>query len=345
MATIAHSREHLMDLLSTDRVRMIAHYPIDVMLSPGRYFAYSDCDERVALEAGLVTRLIERTGVEELRGALAEPAGISMGLSRFHTAWRNMLWWDGTRPDPPQLQDAWLRQSAVVRLVSKTDAGAEVVLAAKTGHNGVSHNHNDVGHFVIHADGETLLCDPEKGLYDLYRRHGHDANLFANSIGHSVPKIGDTPQSKGAEFGGKILTCDTTDDKKRIAMDMAGAYHGVSLESLQRTLTLNGGDIVFEDRFDFSAEDQPVEEAFVTWLEPVIDAATARISGARHQLELEILEPAGATWSVQAFAEESLANNKKETLKRLTFTLAAGTNAAKVRLRVSELAPEERANA
>ncbi|MBT4101154.1 MAG: hypothetical protein HOE86_26080, partial [Gemmatimonadetes bacterium] len=105
------------------------------------------------------------------------------------------------------------------------------------------------------------------------------------------------------------------------------------------------GDIVFEDRFDFSAEDQPVEEAFVTWLEPVIDAATARISGARHQLELEILEPAGATWSVQAFAEESLANNKKETLKRLTFTLAAGTNAAKVRLRVSELAPEERANA
>ena len=39
------------DLLSTERVKQIAHYPMDAMLSPGHYFAYSDCDERVSLEA------------------------------------------------------------------------------------------------------------------------------------------------------------------------------------------------------------------------------------------------------------------------------------------------------
>jgi len=173
------------DLLGTDRLKQIAHYPVDVMLSPGHYFAYSDCDERVSLDPGLVTRLIERTHVEELRGVLAEPAGISMGLGHFHTNWRSTMWWDGKRPEPPHLEDVWLKQSDVVRLVSKTDDGASIVLSAKAGHNGVSHNHNDIGHFVIHVDGETLLCDPEKALYDLYRR--------------SVPKIGDTPQSRGKE--------------------------------------------------------------------------------------------------------------------------------------------------
>ena len=322
------------DLLSTDRVKQIAHYPIDAMLSPGHYFAYSDCDERVSLEAGLVTRLIERTGVEELRGALAEPAGTSMGLSRFHTAWRNTFWWDGKRPAPPKLDDVWLTESDVVRLVSKTASGTDVVLAAKAGHNGVSHNHNDIGHFVIHAGGETLLCDPEKGLYDLYRRHGHDANLFANSIGHSVPKVGDTPQSKGTEFRGKILSSEIHNGKKQITMELAGAYDGTDLESLKRTLTLEGGNLALEDRFEFAGESQPIEEAFVTWLDPVIDGATARISGERQQLELEILAPAGATSDVQSYEEESGANKKKGILKRLTFTLPTGTDVARVRLSI-----------
>ena len=193
---------------------------------------------------------------------------------------------------------------------------------------------NDIGHFVVHAGGETLLCDPEKGLYDLYRRHGHDTNLFANSIGHSVPKFGDTPQSKGTEIGGKILSSEIHNGKKQITMELAGAYDGTDLESLKRTLTLEGGNLALEDRFEFAGESQPIEEAFVTWLDPVIDGATARISGESQQLELEILAPAGATWDVQSYEEESGANKKKGILKRLTFTLPAGTDVARVRLSI-----------
>jgi hypothetical protein len=247
------------DLLATDRVKQIAHYPINVMLSPGHYFAYSDCKEQVGLEPGLVTRLIERTGVEDLRGTLAEPATLSMGLARFHTTWRNTLWWEGTRPAPMKLEDFWLRESDVVRLVSQTTDGAPIVLAAKAGHNGVSHNHNDIGSFVLHVDGETLLVDPESGLYDLYRRHGHDQNVFANSIGHSVPKIADTPQSRGAAFGGKITSSDTSNDEKRVVMEIAGAYEVPTLKSLQRTLILRKDELVIEDRISFTNNGQNIQ--------------------------------------------------------------------------------------
>lgn len=323
------------DLLATDRVKQIARYPIDVMLSPGRYFPYSDCREAVSMEAGLVTRLIERTGVEDLRGALAEPAGISMGLGRFHTTWRNTFWWDGTRPDPIPLGNRWLKESNVVRLVSQTTDGAPVVLAAKAGHNGVSHNHNDIGSFVLHVDGETLLCDPESGLYDLYRRHGHDRNLFANSIGHSVPKIGETPQSRGKEFGGNIASCDM-DNEKRVVMEIAGAYDIAGLESLLRTVTLDGSGVVIEDRISFSDGGQSVEEAFVMWSQPEIDGSVARIPGERHDVELTIEEPAGAVWVVETFEEESAANNKKGVLKRLTFSASDGTPVeTRVRARIT----------
>ena len=322
------------DLLATDRVKQIARYPIDVMLSSGRYFAYSDCRESVRLEAGLATRLIERTGVEDLRGALAEPAGVSMGLGRFHTAWRNALWWDGARPDPVKLEDRWLRESDIVRLVSQTRDGASVVLAAKAGHNGVSHNHNDIGGFVLHVAGESLLCDPESGLYDLYRRYGQNKNPFANSIGHSVPKIGDAPQSKGAAFGGKITSCEMTGDEKRVVMEIAGAYEVPGLEGLERTLVLREGEVVIEDRVSFEGNGQEVEEAFVTWSEPAIDGSTAMIPGEGHDLELTIEEPSGASWQVQAFEEESEANGKKGVLRRLTF-LASGETSVGTRVRAA----------
>ncbi len=322
------------DLLATDRVKQIAHYPIDVMLSPGRYFAYSDCRESIGLEAGLVTRLVERTGGVELRGALAEPANISMGLGRFHTAWRNAFWWDGTRPEAPTLENRWLKESDVVRLVSRTDGGAPIVLAAKAGHNGVSHNHNDIGSFVLHVDGETLLCDPESGLYDLYRRHGHDQNLFANSIGHSVPKIGDTLQSKGKEFCGKITSCEIAGEEKRVVMEIAGAYAVLELESLERTITLSGGELLIEDRISFSDGGKCVEEGFVMWSDPVLCGATATVPGESHDVKLTIEEPADAVWSVETFAEESAANNKKGILKRLTFSTSEGTD-IDVRVRAS----------
>ena len=323
------------DLLATDRLKQIATYPVDVMLSPGRYFPYSDCRESVSLQPGLVTRLIERSGVESLRAALAEPAGVSLDLGHFHNTWRNTIWWDGQRPDQTPLEDVWLQESDVVRAVSKTEAGSPITLAVKASHNGVSHNHNDIGSFVLHVDGETLLCDPESGLYDLYRRHGHDANLFANSIGHSVPKIGDTPQSRGKTWGGHITSFSTDGGEKRIEMEYAGAYDVEELEGLERCITLKGQEAVIEDRATFTGAGQDLEEAIVTWIEPNVEGATATIVGERHEVTLTIEEPAGSAWTVETFEEESAANNKKGVLKRLSYSVpAAPTIESRIRVAI-----------
>jgi hypothetical protein len=324
------------DLLATDRLKQISTYPVDVMLSPGHYFPYSDCRESVGLQPGHVTRLVERTGTESLRGALAEPAAISLDQGHFHNTWRNTIWWDGLRPDSIELEDVRLEASDVVRFVSETDNGLPITLAAKASHNGVSHNHNDIGSFVLHVDGETLLCDPESGLYDLYRRHGHDANVFANSIGHSVPKIGDTPQSRGKEWGGHITSFSTDGGEKRVEMEYGGAYDVEELESLERTIKLKGQVATIEDRITFTGSGQDVEEAIVTWIEPSVEGATATIVGDRHKVTLTIEEPTGSEWAVDSFEEESAANNKKGVLKRLAFTARArSTVETRVRILVT----------
>ena len=89
------------------------------------------------------------------------------------------------------MQDTWARDIGVAKLTGRTAGGAPVVLAAKAGHNAENHNQNDVGSFVLHVDGESLIREPGRGLYsrDYFSPRRYE-NVFANSFGHSVPRVG-----------------------------------------------------------------------------------------------------------------------------------------------------------
>jgi len=309
------------DLLALDRMKDIARFPTKVMLSPGHYFSYSDSDEETPVHPGLVQRLAERTGVSELLDLLVEPARLTCFPQRFHQMWRALMWWDGMRPESVQLGDTLLGESQIVRLTAETHSGAPVVVAAKAQHNGVSHNHNDVGVFVLHVDGETFICDPGRGLYDQYLLLGTDHVVFSNSYGHSVPVIANRLQAEGRQHAGEVVEYVTEGEEKRVAMRIERAYRGVGgLTKALRTLRLTAdGDFLVQDTIEFSTVSLPVEEAIVTWLEPRVSGRTALLVGERHTVELTIEAPADANFRLEVLKEESEANKKPIPLKRLSF--------------------------
>ncbi len=138
---------------------------------------------------------------------------------------RNLLWWDGQQPEDAQIDDAYLPSVGVARLVARTDAGAQVVLALKAGHNGENHNQNDVGSFVLHVGGENMLVDPGRGLYSrAYFGPQRYENIFANSYGHGVPRIDGQLQAQGAAFRGELLAVETEGPVKRAQVELARAY-------------------------------------------------------------------------------------------------------------------------
>jgi hypothetical protein len=73
----------------------------------------------------------------------------------------------------------------------------------------------------------------------------------------------------------------------------------------------------------FSGEPLPVEEVFVTWCEAVAAGSAARIVGERHILDLQIEEPADATFALEVLEEASRANARPVPLKRLTYTVSS----------------------
>jgi len=271
----------------------------------------------------------------ELLGLLAEPAPLALSPGHTTPPWRHIAWWDGKRPERVHLGDEWLQDAGVVRLVGTTPSPAPVVLVAKAGHNAENHNHNDVGTFILHIDGETFLTDPGRGLYSRsYFSPTRYENLFCSSFGHSLPVIGGQLQAAGAAYRGEIVACDLAGPTKRLVMSIGGAYPVPELRSLTRTLTLGpDGQFDCEDRPDLQSPLE-VEEAFVTWLEVTVSGAIAKLTGQRHVVELSIAEPAGARFHLEVLEEASRANAKPALLKRLSFRVPAGSPSARVQARL-----------
>ncbi len=331
------SRSHgAIDLLSSEHMKLIAGYPPKMVLSGFKFASFSDSHEHTTYNPSTLTRLAERTGETSLLDLLTYDVG-NQGDWRIGIVLRNLLWWDGKQTEPTHVTDMYLPIGGVARLVTSSAAGAQVVLAIKAGHNEENHNQNDVGSFIVHAGGDTFLCDPGGGLYTRqYFSPERYKNIFANSYGHSVPRIGGELQAAGRQFEGKFLGVDMRGKVKKAELEIARAYPVASLQRLVRSLTLEPkGDVVLADTFEFSGDAQPVEEAFITWLPVEVQGATAVIRGQKHSLRMTIESPAGATFVAESLAEACRANDKDFVLTRLTFTLpAVATSTARVRMTV-----------
>ncbi len=252
-------------------------------------------------------------------------------------ALRDLLWWDGTyRPAPP-VADAYLPDGGIVRLVPTAPDGAPIVLAIQAGHNGVNHNHNDVGGFVLHVGGENLLTDPGRGLYTRQffgpERYG---NIFANSYGHSVPRIGGVLQTAGRQYEGRFVDVALDRPVRHVEIELARAYPLPNLTGARRTITLDGATVLLCDRFWFTENPLEVEEAFVTWADVEANGRSPLlVHGQRHTLRMTIEAPACATWRVESLEDLCRQNAKPGVLKRLTFTLPIAEEVeARVRMEI-----------
>ncbi len=325
-----------LDLLAAPRLRDVARFPLVVALSSGRYLNFGDAKEQAGLQPGITQQLAERTGVEALKHLITFPDhGSAYKVISLPITVRDLVWWDGQPRTFPSaaFQDYHLPACAVVKLTGQMPDGKPVIVAAKAGQNTGHHYHLDIGQFVVHIDGETLLCDPGSGLYTRgYFRDQRFENIFCNSFGHSVPRIAGRQQTAGPKFGngpllaGKIVEYRLEGPEKSVTMDFAALYNLPELLALRRKLHLvpETGEFWLDDSFEFAATPLDIEEAFVTWCAVTVEGPVARIEGRQSELTLRIEEPTGASFVNTPLTDECRSNACQETLTRLTVNLPPG---------------------
>jgi hypothetical protein len=169
----------------------------------------------------------------------------------------------------PQPRDAWF--DGIQVMVARDQAGSAegFFVAAKGGHNNESHNHNDVGNFVVYVDGKPVIVDA--GV-ETYRRQTFSPQRYEiwtmQSGCHTLlPTVDGVMQAPGRSFAARDVVYNLGDDAAQLSLELAGAYPPeAKLRSWRRVIRLNrGADVEVTDTYELA---EPANEIVLSVLTP-----------------------------------------------------------------------------
>ena len=175
---------------------------------------------------------------------------------------------EGTPDAPPLIRDVWLPDTQVMVARAQGGSDAGLFLAAKGGHNAESHNHNDVGHFVVFADGKPVLIDVGVETYSRKTFSAERYDIWTmQSQYHNLPTVNGAMQRNGRDFAARDLHYAADDAKAEFALDIAGAWPpDAGIVAWRRLFTFaRDGGITVEDRYRLTA---PPRELFFSLMTP-----------------------------------------------------------------------------
>lgn len=157
-----------------------------------------------------------------------------------------------TRPAEPLLRDFWLPGVQVMGARSSGGSKRGLYLAAQGGHNGESHNHNDVGNFIVYADGEPVIIDVGVETYTAKTFSADRYSIWTmQSAYHNLPMINGVQQKDGEEYSAQDVHYIAGDTAATLSMDIARAYpREAGVRTWRRTLTLvRGREVTVHDAY------------------------------------------------------------------------------------------------
>lgn len=242
-----------MDFSDDEKLRGILTYPVKAALGDGWYVNFADCDARPFINgerlqaAGLYLNELSLVAFgATICGSAEDAIGDVPHFSRLLSLLFDR--YPETVPaEKDQAKDVWL-PDLQLRVLEK----GRCILAAKGGHNGESHNHNDVGAFMLYVDGQPVIVDAGNMVYTAKTFSDERYSLWnIRSMYHNVPMLNGQEQKPGTEYSAEAVT--RQEDGLRVCF--SGAYgQEADVENCERTICLNEkNQMILSDRISFSA--------------------------------------------------------------------------------------------
>jgi len=206
------------------------------------------------------------------RGVLTNPAALYDKSGNFPTLGRELFFLQYVRdfiaekPSEPLLKDVWLPDLQIM-----TARRGSLFVAMKGGTNGESHNHNDVGSFIVYAPQEhsplssslsPLFIDPAVGEYTAKTFSDDRYSIWTmKSQYHNLPQINGIDQKDGKEYTAKMI-CHKDG---QLTLDIAGAYPAeAAVKSWKRTVAAMKSGISVTENYELSEYRQPTRLMLIT---------------------------------------------------------------------------------
>jgi hypothetical protein len=212
------------------------------------YTNFGDAPARLFPDGDLIYRFGKRVADERIKahGAFCafekneEPAFWD-SLGRQLPALFNLAELRGAARAQALFRDSWLPGIQVMTARVREGSAQGLYLAAQAGHNHKSHNHNDVGNFLVYADGAPAIIDVGVETYTAKTFSPQRYDIWTmQSAYHNCPTIDGVMQSAGREFAATDVSYQADDRQAKLRLNLAKAYPpGAHLAAWKRTLRLD----------------------------------------------------------------------------------------------------------
>ncbi|WP_316822743.1 heparinase II/III family protein [Pedobacter gandavensis] len=180
-----------------------------------------------------------------------------------------------TEPVAPYPSISLFKNLQVLTMRSHAGSTKGMFVAIKGGNNAESHNHNDIGNFIIYMDGKPAIIDVGVGTYTSKTFSKQRYELWnLQSQWHNCPVINGQQQQDGKQFAARDFLYSHKEDHESLQLDLAAAYPAAAavdqwvrkLDFYPKKEVLNLNDV-----YQLKAYHEPSILTFMT-VEPVTES-------------------------------------------------------------------------
>lgn len=275
-------RSAAVNLFSQPLVQHIGNYIAKAYITGRYYINYADASAKLDPDAGLIYAFAKATGDTVLRN--------------FGTYLASQQRWQERVPDetlemsidnafnakeilsghniPPAYDEFWLPGTQIMGARDDAKDTKGFYVSALGGHNGESHNHNDVGTCIVFYNNQPMLIDIGS---ETYRRQTFGPERYTiwtmQSAYHNVPLINGVQQKDGAKYAARSVDFKSKGQDVFFSLDIAGAYpEAAKVSKWMRTYHLNRGhSLTINDQYELLENAGASELHFMTSAKPVLE--------------------------------------------------------------------------
>lgn len=240
-------------------IRNMGEYIAKSYIGDGWVVNFADASAKGGGSPGVIYRYGKAVGSDVMKGFASYLAGrtnsgsyMDGGRDLFRT-FENLKTFDEVKAVSPALFSeayAWYPQTEFCYMRQ-----GDFFFAGKGGYNAESHNHNDVGTFILYYKNQPVLVDAGVGTYTRQTFSRERYTIWTMQSGyHNLPVINGTLQSEGGQFCSKNVTFIPA--KMTFSLDISGAYkEEAQVKSWTRSYSLNGKreGLAIKDAFELNS--------------------------------------------------------------------------------------------
>jgi hypothetical protein len=238
-----------------EKFRNMGRFIYQAQIGPKYFLNFADADPQPGMAADMIYRFgraIQDEDMMKFGAYYRTPEDGSIGTFQYFRNYFALFIQKEYRSSEqglPLPDDTWVPDLHVMISRDKPGSTDGFFVAAKGGNNDESHNHNDIGNYIVYYNGLPVLIDVGRGTYTRKTFSDQRYDIWYNcSDYHNLATVNGIDQKEGANFKANSVVYKTKKGLSQLTLDIAKSYpDDAGIINYFRRIRLNKGQNVTID--------------------------------------------------------------------------------------------------